>query len=193
MRYTFKVLAVTLLVGMLLQGCAALLVGGAATGAATLYDRRTPGAVLDDQRIEVTAYDVKTKHPEILNGTDLSVVSYNGWVLITGTSSTAELSKRYEALISRIQGVRRTFNEVAVGADRELWDATQDTYITSKVKLALFKVDLEGFDPSRVKVVTSNRVVYLMGLVSPEEGKAAAEVIRHVRGVKRVVKLFEQI
>ena len=53
------------------------------------------------------------------------------------------------------------------------------------------KVDLPGFDPTRVKVVTEDAVVYLMGLVSPEEGEASAEQVRFVPGIKRVVKLFE--
>jgi len=193
MRSTIRALAVTLLVGALLQGCAAVLVGGAATGAATLHDRRTPGAVLDDQRIEVAAYNIKTQHKDILDGTKIAVTSYNGWVLISGTSTSAQLSQRYADLVTQIQGVRQIFNEVLAGTDHQLWDSTQDAYITSKVKLALFKVGTKGFDPTRVKVVTSNRVVYLMGLVTAEEGMAAGEAARHIGGVVRVVKLFERI
>jgi osmotically-inducible protein OsmY len=36
-------------------------------------------------------------------------------------------------------------------------------------------------------------VVYLMGLVTPEEGDATAEKVRRVPGVKRVVKIFEYV
>ena len=39
--------------------------------------------------------------------------------------------------------------------------------------------------------MTEDAVVFLMGLVSPEEGDAAAEQVRYVPGVQRVVKLFE--
>ncbi|MGH9958714.1 MAG: BON domain-containing protein, partial [Pyrinomonadaceae bacterium] len=50
---------------------------------------------------------------------------------------------------------------------------------------------IEGFDPTRVKVVTESGVVYLMGLLSPKEGTAVAELTRRIIGVRKVVKLFE--
>jgi osmotically-inducible protein OsmY len=43
----------------------------------------------------------------------------------------------------------------------------------------------------RVKVITENGTVYLMGLVTQKEGELAAEGARAVGGIKRVVKLFE--
>ena len=55
------------------------------------------------------------------------------------------------------------------------------------------KIDLESFDASRVKVVTENNVVYLMGLVTPAEASAAVEKARWVDGVAKVVKVFEYI
>jgi osmotically-inducible protein OsmY len=44
-----------------------------------------------------------------------------------------------------------------------------------------------------VKIVTENGVVYLMGLVTPEEGDATAEKVRRIPGVTRVVKIFEYV
>ena len=42
-----------------------------------------------------------------------------------------------------------------------------------------------------MKVVTERSVVYLMGLVSRDEGDAAAEIAASTSDVARVVKLFE--
>jgi osmotically-inducible protein OsmY len=70
---------------------------------------------------------------------------------------------------------------------------TTDAYLTSRAKLAIQSVDLPGFDALRVKIVTENGVVYLMGLVTPEEADATAEKVRRIPGVTRVVKIFEYV
>jgi osmotically-inducible protein OsmY len=57
----------------------------------------------------------------------------------------------------------------------------------------LLQVKIPGFDPTRVKVVTQRGIVYLMGIVTEAEGEAAADSIRRVNGVQRVVKLFRYI
>ena len=68
-----------------------------------------------------------------------------------------------------------------------------DAYLTAKVKLELLNISLPSFDPTRVKVVTELNVVYLMGLVTQEEAAAVVEKARYIKGVERVVKIFEYI
>jgi osmotically-inducible protein OsmY len=87
--------------------------------------------------------------------------------------------------------VERVIDEVTIGPGIDLMQESNDVVITTRAKVSLAELSLPGFDPTRVKVVTEDGVVYLMGLVSPEEAEAAAEKIRYVPGVKRVVKLFE--
>ena len=58
-----------------------------------------------------------------------------------------------------------------------------------EVKSALYHA--ENVEHLRVKVVTERGNVYLMGLVSAAEAEAATEVARSVKGVARVVKVFE--
>jgi osmotically-inducible protein OsmY len=84
-------------------------------------------------------------------------------------------------------------NEIRIIDNPTLLSTGRDVYLTSRVKLSLFDLGLPDFDPSRVKVVTERNVVYLMGLVTPEEAAAVVEKVRYVRGVKRVVKIFEYI
>ena len=66
-----------------------------------------------------------------------------------------------------------------------------DVYITSKVKIKLFDIKLPDFDPTRVKVVTDQGIVYLMGILSRKEAAEVVQTVRYVSGVKRVVKIFE--
>ncbi len=40
-------------------------------------------------------------------------------------------------------------------------------------------------------MVTENGEVFLIGLVTRQEGDHAVEIARHVSGVKRVIKAFE--
>ena len=52
-------------------------------------------------------------------------------------------------------------------------------------------LEANKFPPNAVKVVTERSVVYLMGIVSKEEGDAAAEIAATTAGVARVVKFFQ--
>jgi osmotically-inducible protein OsmY len=71
---------------------------------------------------------------------------------------------------------------------------TSDSLVTAKVKTELLGItDIEGFNGTRVKVVTENGTVYLMGLLTRKEADAVTEKARQVGGVQRVVKLFEYI
>jgi osmotically-inducible protein OsmY len=176
-----------------LSGCGAVVVGGAATGIAVAHDRRTTGTVIEDQEIFLRAIKLRSENEELKQKTNINVDVYNMQVLLTGQAENMEIVERYRDRLMQIPRVRTVFNEVTVGAESTWGEATADTYLTSKVKVALFNVKLPGFDPTRVKVTSSLGTVYLMGLLSPTEADAVTEEVRFVSGVKRVVKLFEYI
>ena len=96
-----------------------------------------------------------------------------------------------ESIASRVAGVQRVYNYIVIGPTSSFSNRTYDTTQTAKVKTALLDVDIAGFNPSRVKVVTEHGVTYLMGLVSESESNAAIGVAQKVSGVVRVVSLFE--
>jgi osmotically-inducible protein OsmY len=176
-----------------LQGCAPVVLGGAAVGVSVAHDRRTPGTVLDDEQLELRGWGILANHPEIREHSRIAVTSYNLVVLLTGQAETQEVSDRFAEMISRLPKVRRVINEVTVGPIASLTSEGEDAVITSRVKLALIGIKIPEFDPTRIKVVTEAGTVYLMGLVTPAEAKATVEKVRYVPGVKRVVKLFEYI
>jgi osmotically-inducible protein OsmY len=192
MRNIFLLLLTTLMIGQL-SGCATAVVGGGAAGAAAVYDRRTAPTVLEDQNIEVKALKLLFDNPEIRKQSNISITSYNLHVLLTGEADTRAISREYANLVSRIPQVKKVYNEVIIGPSGSMLDRSNDTYLTGKVKAALFGVEIEGFNPTRVKVVTSQGTVYLMGLVTRQEAAASAEKARFVNGVLKVVKLFEYI
>ena len=176
-----------------LQGCAAVVVGGAATGAAVIHDRRSAGTILDDQTIELKAMKTLSETAEIAEHSSISVTSYNYTVLLTGQAENPQLARRFGDEVKAIEKVRRVVNEVQTGPFLSLAQHTQDSYLTAKVKASLFEIELEAFDPSRIKVVTHNDTVYLMGLVTHQEAQAVVEKVRILRGVAKVVRVFEYV
>ncbi|MFD2111675.1 BON domain-containing protein [Thiorhodococcus fuscus] len=179
------------LVATSLGGCGAVIVGGAAVGASALYDRRDHLTFIADQEIELTATHALQQDTQIEGHSGISVTSYNQSVLLTGQAESEKVAHHATQVVSQIPRVKRVIDEISIGPNISLTQESEDLYITSRAKLTLTGVNLPGFNPTRIKVVTENRVVYLLGLVSPEEADAATEKVRYVPGVERVVKLFE--
>lgn len=186
---TSRLLAV-ILATTILSGCAAVVVGGVAASAA--HDRRSVGTVIDDQTLEIRAKDRLYSAEEINTQDHIKVEAYNGTLLLVGEVQTEANKQLATKIASEIPQVKRVFNELEVRPQSSLGGRIDDSYLTTKVNTALLtKNKVHGFDPSRVKVVTARDEVYLMGLVSREEGTGAAEVARKVRGVSKVIKIFE--
>ncbi len=181
-----------LLLLLLLQGCAPLLVGGAATGVGMANDRRTVGAMMEDQSIEIKSLVWLRDQREVASRLDVSATSYNLQLLLTGQAADEEARQQYVDWARHLQHVRKVYNEVQIGPFDTFSDKARDSAITGRVNLSLLKVRLPGFNPNRVKVVTQRGVVYLMGLLTPEEEAAVEEVVRYVEGVRQVVKIIER-
>lgn len=190
-RPAIQFLLALVVMASLLQGCAAVLVTGAAGGAAMIHDRRSAGTLVDDQSIELKAAQALYDDPTLRDNTSISATSFNAVVLLTGQANNEAVIHQAADAVARIPKVKRVVNEVAVGPSATITEEAQASYITSDAKLSLFKVKVPSFDPTRVKVVTEKNVVYLMGMVTREEGDAAVEQVRYVNGVKKVVTVFE--
>lgn len=176
-----------------LSGCGAVVVGGALTTAKVAHDRRTTGTFVEDQEILLKAISIRGNDAELQQKSNIGVDVFNLQVLLTGQAENMQIVEGFRQRVAAIPRVRTVFNEVAIGAESTWSEATADAYLTSKVKLSLFDVGIEGFDPTRVKVTSAQGSVYLMGLVTPTEADAVTEKVRFVSGVKRVVKLLEYI
>lgn len=188
-RVLYGTISIALVV-LLLQGCAAVLIGTAAvTGAVVASDPRTTGTVIDDKGIKLKAITQLGEDEELWDQSHLNVTSVNGIVLLTGETPTEELRMRAGDIVSRIDKVRQVHNEIAIGVPTTLGVRSNDTWLTSKVKSSL--IGTEGVPGVHIKIVTENGTVFLMGLVTREEGDKATDVARRINGVKRVIKLFE--
>jgi osmotically-inducible protein OsmY len=187
---TLAIIAILLSIS-LLYGCAPAVVGGAATGASVVHDRRSVGTTIEDQSIEIKAMHLRAQDKRLTDHSNLSVTSYNKVVLLTGQAENEQIRQRYVDKVRRIPEVKRVVDEIQIGPSASFAQQGKDAYITSKVKIKLFDVKLPDFDPTRVKVVTNNGNVYLMGIVTEQEAAQVVQKVRYVSGVKRVIKIFE--
>lgn len=183
-----------ILTSNLLGGCAAVVVGGAAVGASAVHERRSVGTMIDDEGIEWKARSALNGDKTLSSQSHISVISVNGVVLLVGQTPTQALHQQATTLTQGVDNVRIVHNELTIAAPNSYMTRSSDSYITSKVKTSLFKVKgHDDFDPTRVKVVTENGTVYLMGILYRSEAEDAAKQASRVGGVQKVVKLFEYL
>jgi len=183
--------AAALPLALLLQACVPALVGGATVGAGAAHDRRTLGAIIDDENIELKAAAKIGLDADLKNLVHVNITSMNGIVLLTGEAATMEARDQILTHVRSVNGVRRINNELNIKAPSSFGSRSKDSLITSAVK-SRFVVN-KSLDPTRVKVVTESNVVYLMGLVTQAEGDLAAELAATIDGVERIVKVFEYL
>ncbi|MGI9320356.1 MAG: BON domain-containing protein [Thiogranum sp.] len=194
MRISRLALSTLFLSSLLLSGCVpVVLIGGAATTATVVHDRRTAGSIVEDQAIELRVKTALRKDEEISDQTHINVTSYNGIVLLSGEAPGQALRTRAGEIARGSEQVRRAHNEIQIAAPSSSMTRSSDTWITTKTKSSLVGLDVKGFDPTRVKVVTENGTVFLMGMVYHREADAIVARTQQVSGVQRIVKLFEYL
>mgnify|MGYP000996661556 CR=1 FL=1 len=181
-----------LMCALLLQGCiAAAVVGTAAVGTKAATDPRSVGTQVDDGTLELRVNSALSKDEQIKKEARINVTAYQGKVLLTGQSPNTELSSRAKQIAMGVEGTTEVFNEIRQGQPISLGTASSDTWITTKVRSQLLGSD--QVKSSNVKVTTENGEVFLLGLVTDREGKAAADIASRVSGVKHVTTAFTYI
>lgn len=183
----------TLLVCTLgLSGCFGLAVTGAAVGTMAVLDRRSLGAQTEDQSIELRGLRELNQEINTPGTGSISITSFNRRVLLSGQTATeATRQKAEEVIRTRVPNIKDIYNEVEVIGTADFVTRSKDTGLTARVKTGLVRE--RNVSVNAIKVVTERSTVYLMGLVTHEEGERAAIISSRVSGVTRVVTLFEYI
>lgn len=174
----------------LATGCAPLVVGGAIVGSAMMAtDRRTAGTQIEDEGIELRSGSrIRENLGERVH---VNVTSYNRQVLLTGEVPTAQDRALVEQVVSRVENVRSIVNDLGVLGISTLTQRSSDVLVTGQARAAL--VDARDLVSSAFKVITERGTVYLMGRVTEREAERATQIVRGVRGVQKVVRVFELI
>ncbi|MDE2297478.1 MAG: BON domain-containing protein, partial [Burkholderiales bacterium] len=176
-----RTLLCTLAAGAALSACAPLLMGGAMVGSSLMVsDRRTTGAQVEDQSIELKS--IKRINDVVGDRGHINVTSYNRVVLLTGEAASEADKAAIERAVAGIENVRSVVNELAVGPPSSFGSRSNDAFLTSKVKASM--VDAKDIQANSFKVVTERGIVYLMGIVSEREANRATDIARGVSGVR---------
>ena len=187
--HTAPLLLALALTAPLLQGCFPIIAGGLAAGALAIDDRRTLGAQTEDKAILAKAESRIAE--KFGNRANVNVTSFNRKVLLTGEVPDAAARAEAAQIAGAVENVASVVNELQIGGVSSLTARTSDSILTAKVKGNF--VDDKELLANAFKVVSEASVVYLMGLVTREEGDRAASVAARTSGVKQVVKVFDYI
>lgn len=180
-----------LLTAMLLQGCVAVVAGGAAVATKTATDPRSVGTQVDDGTLELRVTNALAKDQQIKTDARIIATAYQGKVLLTGQAPSQEIANRAKQITMGVDGATEVYNEIRIGQKVTLGTTSSDTWITTKIRSQLLGSD--QVKSSNVKVTTENGEVFLLGLVTPQEAQAAADVASRVSGVKHVTTAFTML
>jgi osmotically-inducible protein OsmY len=173
-----------------LTACVPLVLGGAAAGTALVAtDRRTSGAQLEDEGIELRA--LSRVRESFGTRVRVSTVSFNRQVLLIGEVPSLQDKQAVEDMVKTIQNVDSVVNELGVRNSPSLADRSGDLLITGRLKAAI--LDARDLQSNAFKVVTENNTVYLMGRVTQREADRVTGIARTIPGTQRVVRIFETI
>lgn len=193
MKFVSPKLLSTVLVAASLAGalsaCAPIVVGGAVVGSLVATDRRTSGAQLEDEGIELRA--ASRIRDNLGERGHINVNSYNRRVLLTGEVPSAQDKQLVEQIVTRVDNVQLVVNELAVLGNTSLTQRSADTLVTGRIKAAM--VDSRDLFANAYKVVTERGTTYLMGRVTQREADRATDIARSTPGVQKVVRVFEII
>ncbi|GLX79027.1 BON domain-containing protein [Thalassotalea insulae] len=173
----------------MLQGCVTAAVVGVVGGATVINDNRSVGKLIDDQKIELAAHAKLANVDGLSDNTNLQVVSVNAKALIVGQAPNSYLKNLAIKTLNQVDGIEQIHDQIRIGNTVSVTTQSNDVWLTSKVKTALFTSDI--VDATNIKVVTENAEVFLLGLVNANQANAAVEIARNIGGVNRVFKMFE--
>lgn len=173
----------------MLTGCTPLAVATGVETTRLARDPRTTGSQLEDQLIVsklVGLIKEQTANSDLVH---VDAISYNRKILLTGEVPNAEISEKIAHLAQSIENVTHVFNELQINAPSSLSERAEDALITIRAKSALISESRLRSDDFKIK--TTSRVVFLLGSTSESMLQLAAEKLRTVQRVKKIVLLTE--
>ena len=173
----------------MLTGCVVAVVAGAASSL-VVYDKRTVAMIEKDARIFHLVHTNLIKDPRFKDSR-IVVSSFNEVVLLVGQTPVASLRAVAERVAQQTPNVHRVYNEITIDYPLPISQQSKDTWITGQVRSKM--LSKKGLESGSIRVITENSVVYLMGIATAEQANLSVSVARQVKGVRKVVKVFQYI
>ncbi|MCT8988609.1 BON domain-containing protein [Shewanella phaeophyticola] len=175
----------------LLQGCAGAVMVGAVGGAKMANDERSMSTQISDTNADFTIASALSKHDDLNNQTNIAAVVMNSNVLLIGQAPNSMLRDKAIRVVQELEIGGKIHNQIRIGTPTSFTTRSNDTWVTTKVKGRM--LNEKSLDITRIKVVTENGEVFLLGLIDRKQADLAVEIARNTAGVRKVVKVFEYI
>ncbi|WMY97172.1 MAG: division/outer membrane stress-associated lipid-binding lipoprotein [Arsenophonus sp.] len=173
----------------LIQGCLETsLIGSTAILTKSAIDPRSIGRQVDDGTLEIRVRSALNKNKEIIKHARIINTAYKGNILLTGQAPKLFIIELAKKITIKVKGVENIYNEIRIEQPIDLIKSIKDTWITIQIKLKIFYNNFVKL--STIKVLTENGEVFLLGIVSEEEGNIAAKIASEIKGVKHVFTGF---
>ncbi|TEW54893.1 BON domain-containing protein [Psychromonas sp. RZ22] len=181
-----------LLLSLLLQGCASGLIVAAGAAVTVSSDERSVSQQVHDDNLSVKAIDTVVALDSYNNkNIRINIVTNNGYILLIGQVNDQATSNKIENALSQLKETKGVYNQLRIGSPIGVLQQTKDSWLTTKVKTQLTSHD--KVNPLKIKVVTENSEVFLIGQVTQEMSNYATNITRNIDGVKQVIRVFEII
>lgn len=174
-----------------LSGCSTLHTAFGGGNIEEDYGTRTLGTKVEDNNIETKSKINLANGSKQLKKARISVNSYNGVVLLTGVVGSESERRQASEIVRKVRKVRRIHNELNLGKLGTFLSSASDTLIVGKINSRLSINNV--IDTSRIKIVVEQGIVYLMGIVTPQEAAMIVANVQKTAGIQRIVKVFEYI
>lgn len=155
-------------------------------------EQRTTGTVFNDQHLEYEVISKLRSDPNFDENDHIKVEVFQGIVLLAGETTSEEKRLLATRLAEEPKLSLRVVNDLKIGRRSGFGGKLDNSWLTTKVNSVLLAENpVKGYEGRRIKVISSQNTVYLMGFVTRDEGEKVAEVVRNIGGVEKVVKVFD--
>jgi len=182
--------ALLLSIASILPGCFPIIAGTGIYSAMVLADRRPISVTTIDRGIQLEL-DASLKN-KVGTNAHINVSVFNQKVLLTGEVPNQSYKDLAIKEVSQQENVKKVFDELKITGSSSTEDRLIDSTLYSLIKAKF--VATSDIPSNSMKIVVEAKRVYLMGVVTELEAKAAATVAsRASDSVKEVVKLMDII
>lgn len=178
-------IALMLCLGLILSGCAAAVVGGAAAGGAVAVQERGFGDAISDTTIRAEINGLWAQE-RLSYFSNLNLQVQEGRVLVSGAVTDPDQRAKAIELTRKVKGVREVYNEIDVTNEGGLGVYARDSAIVTELNSRmLFDGNIRS---GNFSVEAVNGTVYLLGVArTQDELDRVLTIARNIRGVRRVV------
>lgn len=156
------------------------------------HDRRLPQAINNDEKIEELAADKLARAGIVAPQARIHISAHNGLTLLSGEVASPVQQQQAIQTVRAVPGVRLLHNALVIGKVSSEKSQAADEQISEQLQAVLEKSQqLPPFAAEQLRIVTEQGVVFLLGVVTQAEGAQITEIAQRIRGVKKVVQLFE--